>query len=45
MDKHKYLVPQTEWISADERDLLASSISDGDPIVGPSWVEGDYYYE
>lgn len=38
-----YLVPETDWMSAVESDLLAASLSDGQPIVGPQSIEDDFF--
>lgn len=42
----KYIAPAIEPVLLMEAELLADSLSNGDPIVGPSGITGeDMYYE
>jgi hypothetical protein len=37
-----YIIPETDWTSAMCSELLASSFSDGEPIIGPMGSEEDF---
>lgn len=46
MKFNNYSAPEMERVSLEEAALLADSFSNGEPIVGPTWLdEGDLYYD